>query len=222
MHDGRRRGRHLEGTSKTRSLWLQAQRISAYILLQAASGQPSQRGAATRPKAQQQAGRRPEPAPAEARAAPRQELRQETEKQLARRKRRWGHQSVDTFIPHVDLISAVSKMAGMQQPKHARTRAGGGRGFLCVVRERIRTFERSRVPHDRGVFFWGVLWECCSGAWRGHGGAQRAWREHGGTSEHSERWAQLPVEARRRYDRVRRGHGGGTVGARRVHYGDPT
>ena len=85
-HDGRRRGRHLEGTSKTRSLWLQEQRISAYILLQAASGQPSQRGAATRPKAQQQAGRRPEPAPAEARAAP----KQETEKQLARRERRWG------------------------------------------------------------------------------------------------------------------------------------
>ena len=53
----------------------------------------------------------------------------------------------------------------------------------------------------------------------GHGGSTVGTRGHSGTSEHGERRAQPPVEARRRYDRgsagSRRGHSGGTAGALR-------
>ena len=127
-----------EGTRKTQRLWLQKQRMFAYILLQGASGQPSQRRADTRPRAQQQAGRRPEPAPAEARAAP----KQETEKQLARRERRWE------LLKQKHLARAL-----------ARERTATGLRVWCA-RARVRFRERhlheaplkdsqSLYPHSR-------------------------------------------------------------------------
>ena len=71
-----------EGTERMRVLWLRkCSRTSS--LHQHVPGQPSQRREAAHPQAQQDAGRQPRPAPAQAQAVP----KQRTAAQLARRQR---------------------------------------------------------------------------------------------------------------------------------------
>ena len=71
-----------EGTERMRVLWLRkCSRTSS--LHQHVPGQPSQRREAAHPQAQQDAGRQPRPAPAQAQAVP----KQKTAAQLARRQR---------------------------------------------------------------------------------------------------------------------------------------